>query len=783
MILFFFSCDTKRKNIQLVSPSNDIKITVENDNNITYSVYFKNEPVISRSLLGISFKDGSRIFEKPFITNVEEELIDDTWELPWGEVNKIRNNYREKKISIRDDENSMLVDLIFRAYDDGIAFRYFVNDRESEGLEKTIINELSEFNLVEDATAWWIPAYGENRYEELYRKSNITNLDTVHTPLTIRYSNGTHISIHESELVDYSSMQVFRLEENKLQCDLAPWKNGDKVRTRFPFRTPWRTIKITDSAGELITSYLTLNCNKPNEIKDISWIKPSKYIGIWWGMIIGKWTWGEGPRHGATNERGYKYIDFASKHGFDEVLIEGWQSGFKGLFPDDSVTVSFTEWTDDFDLEKIQKYALSKGVSLQAYHETSANTVNYLAQIDSAFSLLNRLGIKNAKIGQVGNLLDRSEYHYGQYGIDYYRKVLLKALDYKIGVNFHEPIKDTGERRTFPNMLTREGARGMEYNAWSGGNPPHHTTILPFTRLLNAPMDFTPGIFDLRFENLDSDVKLEFPVTFTVVDSGNGYNQLAFISEESVWKRKSMICDTISSNGRSIYKWTITQDCQAGKWEWGVVADHADLGRYNIWLPQLVGDGTNREFKVSKDGHVTGQTLIIIPSNNQDLSGVYSSDVKEEFDNQRVSTTLAKQLALYVVIHSPLQMAADFIENYDGIEAFEFIKDVPIDWDTTVVVNGEIGEYLTIARRGKGKKDWYIGSITNEQSRSFDIDLSFLGKGRYKATIYADRDDADWDKNPNVYEINNKYFTSTDVHSITLANGGGQAIKLKYVPN
>lgn len=727
------------------------------------------------------FKDEGELFLNPKIVNVSEKNIDETWDLLWGEEKEIRNQYREKTISIENEGNKILVDLVFRAYNDGIAFRYNIKNQKEKKQSIVIINELTQFNLFEDAEAWWTPAYGENRYEELYRNSKISKMDSSHTPLTIRYSDGIHLSIHEANLTDYSSMQVFYNEKNQLNCDLAPWSNGDKVRLHLPFQTPWRTIKITNSAKELITSYLTLNCNESSKIENFSWVKPSKYIGIWWGMITGKWTWGEGPKHGAITSRGKEYIDFASKHGFDEVLIEGWQSGFKGLFVEDSVTVSFTETTPDFNLEEVQKYAQSKGVSLQAYHETSAGTKNYLAQIDSAFNQLNKLGMRNVKIGQVGSLLDHSEYHYGQYGVEYYRKVLQKAVEYKIGVNFHEPVKDTGERRKYPNMLTREGARGMEYNAWIGGNPPNHTTILPFTRLLNSPMDFTPGIFDLTFEHIDSDVKNEFPVIFSVIDSGNGYNNLSFISEESIWKRKSMNMDSIYNNEQIVYTWEIEQMCQEGEWEWGVVADHSILERYNIWLPQLLGDGSNLKFEVQSDGMVKGQTKMVIPSKKIDLSNVYYSKIKEKIEAQRVSTTLAKQLALYVVIYSPLQMASDFINNYKNETAFEFIKDVPVSWNSTVVLNGEIGEYVTIARKDSKSKDWYLGSITNQENRNFEIELNFLDKGTYKAIIYKDTEFSDWDLNPTQYFVENKFYSKEHTHLVSLAKGGGQAIKFEYI--
>ena len=781
IIFSLLSCDKDNKVVEISSPSGNIKTFVySKSNGANYEVFHKNQKVINSSQLGIVFKNGFSLFNDSEVKNVQNNYFDDSWELPWGEVRKIRNNYNETIITYQQDIASYK--LIFRVYDDGIAFRYQINNFINKNDSIIITNELTQFNLTDPADVWWVPAYGDNRYEELYSKTKVTEIDTVHTPLTLRYNNGIHLSIHEASLINYSSMQLFHSKDGNLNCDLAPWSNGDKVRIALPFKTPWRTVKISSSAKGLIESYLTLNCNEPNKIEDTSWIKPAKYIGIWWGMIIGKWTWGESFRHGATNERSYKYIDFASKHGFDEVLIEGWASGWQGLFPEDSVTVSFTKSTPDFDLEKVQNYAKSKGVSLQSYHETMASTKNYLAQIDSAFSLLSKLNIKNVKIGQVGKLLDHKEFHYGQYGVNYYRTVLEKALEYKIGVNFHEPIKDTGERRTYPHMLTREGAKGMEYNAWSGGNPPNHTTILPFTRLLNSPMDFTPGIFDLLYENIDSNSSKEYWVTFTVIDSGNGYQNLTYKGSESIWFEKNMTVDTTYSNDSPIYIWTIKQELQVGDWEWGVSADHNNLGKYDIWLLNVLKESSNRKIRVKDNGEIIGETSLIIPWQSLVFDKNLSNSIKKRKNNKpRVSTTISKQLALYVVIHSPLQMASDFIENYENNGAFQFIKDVPIDWDTTVVINGEIGEFVTIARRDRNSKDWYIGSITNEMERIFEVDLKFLDSGTYDVTRYADKKESNWKSNPLEFEIIKKEHSNKDKLSIRLAPGGGQAISLKYI--
>tara|TARA_B100000686_G_scaffold111291_1_gene118588 strand:+ start:42484 stop:44850 length:2367 start_codon:yes stop_codon:yes gene_type:complete len=781
--VIFCSCRNFIDSVHIKSPSGIIDIKVKKSmESIVYEVYLNGEKIIIPSRLGLIFKNKNGLFKQSRIKHIEENYHDQFWELPWGEVKNIRNNYTETKIYFENQKNIEIGSVIFRAYDDGIAFRYHVKNIIGNKDSITIVNELTQFNLNENADVWWIPAYQNNRYEELYNNTKISEMDTSHTPLTIRYNNGTHLSIHEASLVNYSSMQIYPSNNTDLNCDLAPWSNGDKVRTSLPFFSPWRTIKISSSATGLLNSYLTLNCNEPSKIEDTSWIKPSKYIGIWWGMIIGKWTWSEGFRHGATNERSKKYIDFASKHGFDEVLIEGWAADWKGLFPEDSNTVSFTNSTSDFDLRMIQNYAKSKGVSIQVYHETSSNTKNYLAQIDSAFSLLNELEIKNVKVGQVGKNLDKKEFHYSQYGINYYRTVLKKALEYKIGVNFHEPIKDTGERRTYPNMLTREGARGMEYNAWYGGNPPNHTTILPFTRLLNSPMDFTPGIFDLLIENTNFDVSTEHPGVFTVIDSGNGYHNLTYKCGESLWKEIPMDVDTIFSFDRPVYIWKTKQNLQVGDWEWGVSADHRGINEYDLWLPQVLNDKKNRKISVTQDGLVSGETKIVIPWQSLEIIKENSHNrEREKKSPPRVSTTIAKQLALYIIIHSPLQMASDFIENYNNHPAFQFIKDVPVDWDTTVYINGEIGNYVTIARKEKNTKDWYIGGITNENERIMNLNLSFLDDGVYRATIYADTENSDWKSNPGDYNISLTRLTKNDSHKMKLAKGGGQAIKLKYL--
>ena len=789
LVVLLSACNSNLNEIIITSPHNINTVSILIDEGkLLYQINHEKKLIILPSRLGFIFKDGLSFSDGFKIKDVQFSQVDETWQQPWGSVKTIRNHYQEAIISLSsssDPENQM--DLIVRAYDDGIAFRYFVRDLRDT---KTVViqDELTEFNLAEDAQSWWIKAYQPSRYEQLYQSTKISLLDTVHTPLTMRFEDGIHVSIHEAALTDYSSMQIAGSDKSThLNCDLAPWSNGDKVRTVVPFMTPWRTIKIANTAADLLASHLTLNCNPANKLGEVSWIKPSKYIGIWWGMIVGKWTWGEGPRHGATVDRAKKYIDFAAKNGFDEVLIEGISAGFTGLFPGDTVTTSFTETTSDFDLELVQHYAKSKGVSLQSYQESSASTRNYLIQVDTAFAQLKSLGIQKAKIGHVGAMLDKSEYHYGQHGVNYYRDVLTKAAEYQVAVNFHEPIKDTGERRTYPNMLTREGARGMEYNAWgNGGNPVDHASILSFTRLLESPMDFTPGIFDLMYENFDFDKGVEFPVKITLLDQGNAYTNIRYKGSESYWQSKPMMRELIIEGKDTTYQWTLTEMMKPGEWEWGISVHDIATDNNNTWLLNILGK-PNQKIQVSKEGQVKGDVLMtladqgIAPKNRMKAS---KEDLEVVFPNefgktQRVNTTLAKQLAYYVVIYSPIQMAADFIENYEDVPAFQFIKDVPVDWDTTVVINGEIGEYVTIARRDRNSQDWYLGSITNEEARTFDVDLSFLdAKGGYTAEIYADGPKADWELNPYEMSIGNESVGTS--YEIKLARGGGHAVRFKH---
>lgn len=516
--------------------------------------------------------------------------------------------------------------------------------------------EETEFALAGDHQAWWIPAYQDKSYEYLYTRSPLSELKSVHTPLTMETVDGLFLSLHEAGLLNYAAMTLAGSGGTTLRCDLVPWADGIKVKTSTPFQTPWRTLQIAGSAGDLITSYLTLNLNEPNKLGDVSWVKPGKYIGIWWGMHTGLFTWGRGPRHGATTERAKSHLDFAAKYGFDGVLVEGWNYGWDGAWWAGQTSFDFTRPYKDFDLEAVSRYAQEKGVQLIGHHETGGNVADYERQLANAFDLYQKLGVTIVKTGYAGRRINKTEWHDGQLMVQHTLRVIETAAEHKMMLNIHEPVKDTGLRRTYPNLLTSEGARGTEYDAKTAeeSNPPEHTTILPFTRLLAGPLDFTPGIFDL----------------------GN----------------------------------------------------------------------------------------------------------KEEQPDSYVNTTLAKQLALYVIIYSPLQMAADLPENYEGQPAFQFILDVPVDWQETRVLNAQIGDYVTIARQDRNSEDWYIGSITDENGRTLDLPLTFLAAGRqYVAEIYADARDADWQSNPLALDISKAEVDRSTTLRLTLAPGGGQAIRLHPV--
>ena len=646
-------CNEKVTQQELSSPEKKNTVRFELIDGVPYySVKHGDTDVINPSKLGFEFKNQDELTSGFKIVETEVSSFDETWEQVWGEKQFIRNNYNQLGVTLQETTGEKRrLEIQFRAFDDGVAFRYLF---PKQGITDSlfIIDEVTEFNFAHSGDAWWIPAYHEQRYENLFTKSPVSELDVVHTPLTIESESGLFLSVHEANLVDFASMVLEQTEGNSLVCDLVPWSDGTKVKTTAPFKTPWRTIQIGETPGELITSYLILNLNEPNKLEDTSWIQPHKYLGIWWGMHIGKYTFWESPTHGATTENAKMYIDYCEELNVSHLLIEGWNKGWTPNWYENAMHMfSFTESTPDFDLEEVVSYADSKGVSIIGYHETGSNIVNYKKQIDEGMGLYNELGIHDIKIGQVGSKLNMKEWHHGQFGVNYYRFVMDKAAKYKLAINFHEPIKDTGERRTWPHMLSREGARGMEYNAWSEGNPPGHGVILPFTRMLAGPFDFTPGIFDLDIEQ--------------------GYGR-------------------------------------------------------------------------------------------------------------KVHTTLAKQLAYYVTIYSPIQMLADLPEYYTNNPAFKFLQDVPVDWEDTKVLNGEIGEYITTVRKDRHSNDWYLGSTTNKKVREFDVELSFLEDGAtYEAQIYADAPGITYENNPEKVEISSIEVTRNTVLPIRLVEGGGMAVRFK----
>lgn len=644
----------------LTSPDGRNQVTVAiRDGSMYYSVERDGRKVLLPSLLGFEFRDAGPLGDGLRVTGTARDEHDETWTQPWGQVAEVRNHYNELRVSVQETRApGRRFDVVFRAFDDGIAFRYEVPAQAGLGAFE-MTDERTEFTLANDGRAWWIPADEWNRYEFLYSASPPSRLGQVHTPLTIEMQDGLHVVIHEANLVDYAGMTLMGTGGRTLQAELAPWADGTKVRGRTPFASPWRTIEMADRAEDLEPSVMALNLNPPSRIEDTSWIEPMKYVGIWWSLHIGTETWGSGPRHGATTENTRRYIDFAAENGIGGVLVEGWNLGWDGNWMENADKFSFTEPYPDYDLEALAAYAEERGVELIGHNETSMGIDNYERQMEDAFALYESLGINAIKTGYVGDLTAEGHAHHGQYMIRHWRKVLEAAARHRIMVNAHEPIKDTGERRTWPNMLTREGARGMEYAAWGGegGNPPEHETILFFTRMHSGPMDYTPGIFDILIES--------------------------------------------------------------------------------------AGEGPRTP------------------------------------EEARIRTTLAKQLALYVVIYSPLQMAADLPENYEGQPGFQFIRDVPVNWQDTEVLEARIGDYVVVARQDRTSDEWYLGAVTDEQSRTFEIPLDFLAAGDWVAEIYADGAGAHWLSNPFPLEITERAVSPDDTLVLELAPGGGQAIRFR----
>jgi hypothetical protein len=673
-----FSCNLNKNDLQISSPNKNIevKFLINEIGQAGYSVDFSNKRVIDTSYFGFDFKD-----QKPFGTNLEivnssTSSFDETWETVWGEQRFIRNNYNELKVEFREKgELGRTCFVVFRVFNDGVGFRFEFPEHENLN-DVVILDENTQFKLTGNNLCWWSPGDWDI-YEYLFNTTRFTEIDAlskrgneslaqtyipenaVSLPVTMKTNDGIYISILEANLTNYADMTLKVNKENLcFQSELVGNDSGIKVKIKTPFVTPWRLILITDKATDLINSRTILNLNEPNKLEAVSWIKPTKYMGIWWEMHIGKSTWDmKSGRHGATTENAKRYIDFASKNGIGALLIEGWNTGWENWFgtQDREGIFDFVTPYPDYDLKEVVRYAKEKNVAIIMHNETSAAIKTYEKQIDTAFTLYRSLGIHAVKTGYVGKIIPKGEYHFGQWMINHYRKVMEKAAEYQIMLDVHEGIKQTGLRRTYPNMMSAEGLRGQEFNAWSpdGGNPPEHLTVIPFTRMLAGPIDYTPGIFDIKFKK---------------------------------------------------YK-----------------------------------------------------------------------------KNNQVNTTLAHQLALYVVIYSPLQMAADLPENYEGHPAFQFIRDVGVDWDTTVVLNGEIGDYITIARKERNTDKWFLGSITDENERTIEVSLNFLDMGKsYTAILYKDAEDSHWDKNPTAYRIENKKVNSLDSLKLKLAPGGGVAIS--FIP-
>jgi glucan 1,4-alpha-glucosidase len=658
------------------------------DGEPTYQLTFAGRPVIKTSKLGLELKD-QPAFTKGFtVSKAEESSKDETWETVWGEERRIRNHYRELAVTLRQPEQKgRTIVLRFRLFDDGLGFRYEFPEQENLRYF-TVADEKTEFNLAGDHKAFWIPGdYDTNEYA--YSTTRLSEIDAergkasqeiatrtfiaanlVQTPLMLKTSDGLYVNIHEAALVDYPGMLLsVNRQTFGLSTYLTPDAVGNKAYMQAPARTPWRTVVVSDRAG------LILNLNEPSKIGDTSWIKPIKYVGIWWELHVpnkSSWNYADvgnlklaetdwsklkpNGRHGATTARTRRYIDFAAAHGFQGVLVEGWNVGWEDWFGNWKEEVfDFVTPYPDFDVEALNRYAASKGVKLIMHHETSSSVTNYERRMDDAYRFMKRHGYDAVKTGYVGRIIPRGEWHDGQWMVGHYLRVAEKTAQYKIMLNAHEAVRPTGLHRTYPNWLASEAARGNEFNAWSSGNPPEHETILPFTRLMGGPMDYTPGIFQLKMDYY-----------------------------------------------------------QPGK-------------------------------------------------------------------KEQVHTTLAKQLALYVTMYSPLQMAADLPENYEKHpDAFQFIKDVGIDWDETRILEAEPGDFLTVARKSRGREEWYVGAITDEEARAATVPLDYLAPGRrYVAAVYQDADDAHWERNPAAYRIQTFLVDNRTVLKLKLAPGGGAAVSLK----
>ena len=649
-----------------------------------YEIIYKNKAVLLPSAMGFELKQTMNDIALPtlksnlVITGSTQTTADTKWKPVWGDVKEIRDNYSQLNVSLSQKRDTAIsFNIIFKVFDDGVGFRY--EFPQQKNLTHFIVSEeKTEFHLTGDHKAFWIPGdYDSNEFSP-----NITNLsevngedpkyaanifahqffdkDAVQTPLMLKTKEGLYINIHEAALVNYPAMNLHVDKSDfTLSSVLVPDALGNKAYLQAPAKTPWRTIIVSDKATDILASHTILNLNDPSVIKDPSWIKPTKYIGIWWEMHVGKASWDSASgKHGATTANVKRYIDFAAKHGFAGVLVEGWNVGWEDWFGQYKENVfDFVTPYGDFDVKGLQKYAAAKKVKLIMHHETSASVTNYERQMDTAYRFMKAHGYDAVKTGYVGHIIPRGEHHDGQWMVNHYVRVAQKTASYKIMLDAHEPVRPTGLNRTYPNWLACEAARGMEFNAWSEGNKPQQDVIYPFTRFMGGPMDYTPGIFQLELNYWDKNKK------------------------------------------------------------------------------------------------------------------------------ETIHTTLAKQLALYVTICSPLQMAADLPESYEKkMDAFQFIKDVAVDWDDSKYLEAEPGEYLTVARKAKGSSNWFVGSITNENGRVTNVNLDFLDANKkYTAIIYADAPTADYQRNPAAYVISKKVVDSKTVLNLKLAPGGGCAVSIMPV--
>ena len=683
---------------QQTSPDGNVVLSfsLKADGTPTYKMTYKGKPVINESTLGFTLKKDEPLTNHFKVVSDSKSTFKETWKPVWGEEKEILNHYNELLVQLKQDKTNRLMNIRFRVYNEGVGFRYeFPTQKELTYF--VIAEENTQFAMTGDHTAWWIPGdydtqeydYNESKLSEirgLMKQSMTDNVSQfvfsptgVQTALMMKTKDGLYINLHEAALVDYSLMNLNLDDKNFIfQSWLTPDAKGDKGYLYTPTKTPWRTVMVSDDARNILASRLILNLNDPCALADTSWIKPVKYIGVWWEMITGKSSWAytddlptikldevdytkvkPNGTHAANNEKVRRYIDFAAQHGFDQVLVEGWNVGWEDWFGHRKDYVfDFVTPYPDFDIKALNDYAHAKGVKLMMHHETSGSTRNYERHMKAAYELMNKYGYNSVKSGYVGDILPIGEHHYSQSTINHYLYAIKEAAKHKIMLNAHEAVRPTGLCRTYPNLIGNESARGTEYEAF-GGNKPFHTTILPFTRLQGGPMDYTPGILETEVKNVN-------------------------------------------------------------------------------------------------------------PNNTS-----------------QVRSTLAKQLALYVTMYSPLQMAADLPENYERFaDAFQFIKDVPVDWQESVYLEAEPGRYITVARKDKHSDNWYIGNTSNENGHTSELLLNFLDKNKkYEATIYADAKNADWQTNPKAYTITKQKVNAKTKLKLTAAKGGGYAIKISELAN